>query len=77
MTKRRHEMPTLEEKVKKLPLELQKEVEEFVDSLAKKHRETHWRKPRFRWAGALKDLRDQYTSVELQHKIAEWRIGER
>ena len=33
------------------------------------------KKPRFDWAGALKDLRARYTSVELQHKIAEWRIG--
>jgi len=35
------------------------------------------RKPKFEWAGALKDLRDRYDSAELQHKIAEWRIGER
>jgi len=34
-------------------------------------------KMEFRWAGALKDLRDKYTSVELQHKILEWRIGEK
>src|SRR5688572_14368166 len=24
------------------------------------------------WRGALRDLRDQYTSVELQHKILDW-----
>ena len=26
------------------------------------------------WAGALKDMRDEFTSVELQHKISEWRM---
>jgi hypothetical protein len=25
------------------------------------------------WAGALKDLREQYTSLELQKKALEWR----
>jgi hypothetical protein len=25
------------------------------------------------WKGALQDMKDQYTSVELQHKILEWR----
>ncbi|RQW79358.1 MAG: DUF2281 domain-containing protein [Methanothrix sp.] len=25
------------------------------------------------WRGALEDMKDQYTSVELQHKISEWR----
>jgi len=34
------------------------------------------KKPKFDWAGTLKDLRSQYTSVGLQHKIIEWRIGE-
>jgi hypothetical protein len=70
-------MSPLEEKIRKLPPELQKEVEEFIDSLAEKSGRKRRRKPEFRWAGALKDLRGQYTSVELQHKIAEWRIGER
>jgi len=25
------------------------------------------------WRGALEDMKDQYTSVELQRKIQEWR----
>lgn len=33
-------------------------------------------KPTFIWAGALKDLRARYTSVDLQHAIAKWRVGE-
>jgi hypothetical protein len=33
-------------------------------------------KPSFSWAGALKDLRDKYTSVELQHEISKRRVDE-
>jgi hypothetical protein len=25
------------------------------------------------WRGALQDMKDEYTSVDLQHKILEWR----
>ena len=25
------------------------------------------------WVGRLSELKDQYTSVELQHKASEWR----
>ncbi|CAK8724107.1 MAG: hypothetical protein CDV28_12219 [Candidatus Electronema aureum] len=30
----------------------------------------------FSWEGALADLKDQYTSVELQHEAMQWRIDE-
>jgi hypothetical protein len=68
-------MENIEKKIGKLPFELQREVEDFVDFLLEK-RKSRPGKPRFDWAAALKDLRDKYTSVELQHKISEWRIGE-
>jgi hypothetical protein len=62
----------IREMVKVLPPELQYEVEDFVRFLLEKQA----RKPRgkfeFDWEGALEDLRDQYTSVELQHKALEW-----
>jgi hypothetical protein len=32
-------------------------------------------KPTFGWAGALSDMRERFTSVELQHKAADWRMG--
>ena len=32
------------------------------------------KKPKFDWAGGLKELRDEYTSVELQEKASEWRV---
>lgn len=70
-------MQSLKELTEKLPPELQQEVRDFVEFLLERRARRSKRKPRFEWAGALKDLRDRYTSVELQHKIAEWRIGER
>jgi hypothetical protein len=69
-------MKTLEEKIRELPSEYQQEVEDFVDFLTEKRTKILKKTPTFSWAGALKDLRDQYTSVELQHKIADWWAGE-
>lgn len=68
-------MGKIEEIIKDLPPELQQEVENFARSLAARREKKRPRKPTFRWAGALKDLRDQYTSVELQHKISDWMMG--
>ncbi|MBM4293821.1 MAG: DUF2281 domain-containing protein [Deltaproteobacteria bacterium] len=70
-------MKTLEDKIQELPPELRQEVSDFVEFLLEKRRRKSLGKPRFDWAGALRDLREQYTSVELQHKILEWRIGDR
>ena len=68
-------MRRVEEMIKELPPELQQEVEDFVEFLVEKRLKSPRGKPNFGWAGALKDLRGRYTSVELQHKISEWRIG--
>ncbi|TAK31284.1 MAG: DUF2281 domain-containing protein [Chloroflexota bacterium] len=70
-------MDTIEDRIKVLQPELRREVEDFVDFLLEKRSAKRHGKLSFGWAGALKDLRDQYTSVELQHRISEWRIGER
>jgi len=69
-------MQTLKDLIDRLPPELQQEVQDFVEFLLEKRARRPRRKPKFDWAGALRDLRDRYTSVGLQHKIAEWRIGE-
>jgi len=70
-------MQTSKEMVEQLPPELQEEVRDFVEFLLVRRPRRPKRKPKFDWAGALRDLRGRYSSVELQHKIAEWRIGER
>lgn len=66
---------TLPELVQSLPSEMQQEVQDFIEFLLAKRKRPRG-KPTFEWAGALKDLRDQYTSVELEHKISDWRIQE-
>ena len=70
-------MTRIEAMIQELPPELQEEVGDFVEFLVEKRLKKPRGIPNFGWAGALKDLRDQYTSVELQHKISEWRIGEK
>jgi hypothetical protein len=66
-------MKPLEQKIKDLPPDLQREVEDFVDFILDRRSPRPRGKPTFDWAGALKDLRDQYTSVELQHEISKMR----
>ena len=65
-------MSTLEEVIKNLPPELQQEVQDFVDFLMEKHMPQRKVELKLDWRGALRDMRDQYTSVELQHKALEW-----
>ena len=66
-------MKNLEERIKELPLELHREVMDFVDFLLEKRMRRGGKKLRQDWSGALKDFRGQYTSLELQKKAMEWR----
>ncbi len=66
-------MKSIDERIKNLPPALKKEVEEFVNSLLKKRKKKNDKRLRQDWAGALRDYRDQYTSLELQKKALEWR----
>lgn len=63
----------LQELIKELPPEFQEEVKDFVEFLLEKRRRKPGRKLHQDWAGALKDYRNQYTSLELQKKALEWR----
>jgi len=65
----------LVEIIEKLPPELQEEVRDFAQFLLERRAKKPKGKPKFEWAGALKELRDRYTSVDLQHEISKWRIG--
>ncbi|MCP9470938.1 MAG: DUF2281 domain-containing protein [Nitrospira sp.] len=70
-------MKELQELLEELPPNLQQEVLDFAEFLLEKSKKRPEGVPHFRWAGALKDLRDRYTSVELQHKASDWRVGEK
>lgn len=65
-------MKSIEEKIRELPSELQREVEDFVDFLIERRVGKPKGHLKLDWRGALRDLRDQYTSVELQHESLKW-----
>jgi hypothetical protein len=65
-------MTKLEQLVKKLPPELHQEAEDFLEFLLAKRTRKEKRSLKLDWRGGLADLRDRYTSVELQHKAQEW-----
>jgi hypothetical protein len=62
----------LDQMVKDLPPEIQEEVRDFVEFLLEKRIRKQQAKPKLDWAGALRELRDEYTSVDLQHKALQW-----
>ncbi len=64
---------SIQEMVKALPPELQREAEDFIRFLLEKRAKKKGKKLRQDWAGALKDFREQYTSLKLQKKALEWR----
>ena len=66
-------MKTIEDLIKKLPDELKQEVVDFIEYLLQKRAPKSHRKLSQNWAGALKEYRQQYTSLELQKKSLEWR----
>ena len=51
----------------------QSEVANFVDALLSNDKPQPRQPMTFEWAGCLADLRDQYTSVELQKAGNRWR----
>lgn len=66
-------MQNLEEMIRQLPPELQREVADFVQFLLEKRGPKAGKPLRQDWAGALREYRDQYTSMGLQKKALEWR----
>lgn len=66
-------MQTLKELIDQLPPELQQEVRDFAEFLLEKKAKKAGRKLRQDWAGALREYKGQYTSLELQKKALEWR----
>ena len=69
---RKIDMSRLEEIVRRLPPDVQREVEEFAEYLSSKYSPRIVPKLSQDWAGGLRELRDRYTSLELQKKALEW-----
>ena len=66
-------MESLDEKIARLPKHLQQQVIDFVDFLLHRTKKRETAKLTLAWAGGLREYRDKYTSLELQHKALEWR----
>jgi Protein of unknown function (DUF2281) len=65
----------LAELFEELPSEARSQLERLAEKLRMARRSEKTNDDyAFDWAGGLKELRDQYTSVELQHKTSEWRL---
>ncbi|WP_141266876.1 DUF2281 domain-containing protein [Thermodesulfovibrio sp. Kuro-1] len=64
-------MDTLIDMIKKLPPEYEQEVRDFIEFLLEKKRIKQKKELTLSWRGALQNIKDKYTSVQLQHKILE------
>jgi hypothetical protein len=63
-----------EELFKQMPPAIKTEVLDFAEFLMKKQNApTQSRKLNKNWAGALSELKDKYSSLDLQKKSLEWR----
>jgi hypothetical protein len=65
----------IELKIRELPEDLQREVLDYIEFLLKKYKDKGIQSERlkFDWEGGLSDIREKFTSVELQHRALEWR----
>ena len=58
--------------IKKLPPELQRQALKYIEALSRRVGEPHQGPMKFAWAGCCEDMKDEYTSVQLQKKILLW-----
>ncbi len=65
----------IEKKIKELPENLRREVFDYIEFLLEKYKneEINSKGFKFDWEGGLSEIREDFTSVELQHKALEWR----
>lgn len=69
----------IEKKIRQLPDHLKSELEDYLDFLLEKKGQSSQEKSEKEkklaqnWSGALKEYREEYTSLELEEKAIEWR----
>jgi hypothetical protein len=66
-------MSEIEEIAKKLPPDLRIQVQNFMEFLIERKKQNRRTTLRQDWAGALRDVKSEYTSLDLQKKALEWR----
>lgn len=65
---------SLEDLIRELPLDKQAEVRDFVEFLHARQARKEGSLLRQDWAGALRQFRHEYSSLELQHLALGWRV---
>ena len=68
-------MSTVAEMVESLPPDIQINVKVFINNLIEKRREHPVEPLNQDWAGGFSAFKTLYTSLDLQKKALEWRIG--
>jgi hypothetical protein len=65
----------ISKKIEKMPPDLISEVMDYIDYLMHKYSIGSKTKGTFNfsWEGGLSEISKKYTSVDLQHKVTEWR----
>jgi hypothetical protein len=64
----------ISKKIQELPAELENELLDYIEFLIRKYGSGKSDKAfSFNWENGLSILKDQFTSVDLQHKAMEWR----
>jgi hypothetical protein len=64
----------LNEKFDSLPYYLKREVLDYIEFLSKRQKIRRKKEPfSFRWEGGLKDIKEHFNSVDLQHKVRDYR----
>jgi hypothetical protein len=66
-------MSEIEEMAKKLPPDLRIQVQNFMEFLIERKKQNRRATMRQDWAGALRDVKSEYTSLDLQKKALQWR----
>lgn len=70
---------TLPELVQELPPDAQEVVRDLVELLLSRSKDgpdpKAQRPLRQDWAGALRAWREEYTSLDLQHRASDWRVS--
>lgn len=68
-------MKNVKELIDQLPPEYQRELEDFAEFLLQRAKtKGQKRELKLDWRGGLKEKKDEYNSVELQHKARDWWI---
>lgn len=64
----------LNEKFDSLPYYLKREVLDYIEFLTRRHKIRNKKEPfSFNWEGGLKDIKEHFSSVDLQHKVRDYR----